>query len=123
MNIIAILVSLVVTTISLLIISKLPLGIEIDNLQKGIIAALVFGILNAVLHPILTAFGLLSVLTFGLASLVANIIIFGLAALLVEGFRLRSKIWSPIIGTFALSVINSIIFKILENVGVIAPTP
>ncbi|MEO1006535.1 MAG: phage holin family protein, partial [Cyanobacteria bacterium J06638_38] len=50
MNIVAILVSLVVTTISLLIISKLPIGIEIDSVQKGFIAAIVFGILNAVLH-------------------------------------------------------------------------
>lgn len=103
----------------MLIISKLPLGIEIDSLQKGLIAAVVFGILNAVLHPILTAFGLLNVLTFGLASLIANIIIFGLAALLVEGFRLRSKIWSPIIGAFALSVINSVILKILQSLGVL----
>jgi putative membrane protein len=119
MNIIAILVSLVVTTISLLIISKLPLGIEIDGIQKAILSALVFGILNAVLHPILTGFGLLSVITLGLASFVANIIIFGLAALLVQGFRLRSKFLSPIIGAFALSVINSVLFKILEAVGII----
>ncbi|MEM7758562.1 MAG: phage holin family protein [Cyanobacteria bacterium P01_G01_bin.67] len=115
MNIVAILVSLVVTTISLLIISKLPIGIEIDSVQKGFIAAIVFGILNAVLHPVLSLFGLLNFVTFGLASLVINVIIFGLAALLVQGFRLRSKIWSPIIGAFALSVINSIIYKILPS--------
>jgi putative membrane protein len=51
-NILAILISLIVTTISLLIISKLPTGVEIDNVKKGVIAAVVFGILNAVLHPI-----------------------------------------------------------------------
>ncbi len=115
MNILSILIPLVVTTISLLIISKLPLGIEIDSLKKAIIAAIVFGILNAVLYPILTVFGLLNFLTFGLASLIVNVIIFGLAALLVEGFRLRSKFWSPIIGAFALSVINSIIFKLISQ--------
>lgn len=120
MNIFAILISLVVTTISLLIISKLPLGIEIDSVQKSFVAAIAFGILNAILHPILTVFGILSFLTFGLASLIANIIIFGLAALLVRGFRLRSKIFSPIIGAFALSVINSIIYKILQNVGILS---
>ena len=115
MNIVAILVSLVVTTVSLLIISKLPLGIEIDSIQKGFIAAIVFGILNAVLHPVLSLFGLLDFLTFGIASLIINVIVFGLAALLVQGFRLRYKIWSPIIGAFALSVINSIIYKILPS--------
>ena len=116
MNIVHILVSLVVTTISLLIISKLPLGIEIDSLQKSILAAVVFGVLNAILKPILTGFGLFNVLTFGLTAFIANVIIFGLAALLIQGFRLRSKIWSPVIGALALSVINSIVFKILEAV-------
>lgn len=119
MNIVAILISLVVTTISLLIISKLPLGIEIDSIQKAILSAIVFGVLNAILHPILTGFGLLSVVTLGLASFVANIIIFGLAALLVQGFRLRNKLVSPIVGALALSIINSVLFKILEAVGII----
>jgi putative membrane protein len=112
-TIIDIIVPLVVTTISLLIISKLPLGIEIDGIQKSIIAAVIFGILNGVLKPILTGFGLFNVLTFGLTSFVANVIIFGLAALLLQGFRLRSKIWSPVIGAVALAVINSVIVKLM----------
>ncbi|MFM2312459.1 MAG: hypothetical protein RLZZ04_1735 [Cyanobacteriota bacterium] len=115
-NIIEIVVSLLITAISLLIISKLPLGIEIDSIQKSIVAAIVFGILNAVLKPILTGFGLFNVVTFGLTSFIANIIIFGLAALLIQGFRLRSKFVSPIVGALALSIINSVIFKVLENV-------
>lgn len=116
MDIISIIVSLVVTAISLLIISKLPLGIEIDSIQKSLLAAVVFGILNAVLKPILTGFGLFNVLTFGLTSFIANVIIFGLAALLIQGFRLKSKFVSPIVGALALSIINSIVFKILEQV-------
>jgi putative membrane protein len=112
-TIIDIIVPLVVTTIGLLIISKLPLGIEIDGIQKSIIAAVIFGILNGVLKPILTGFGLFNVLTFGLTSFVANVIIFGLAALLLQGFRLRSKIWSPVIGAVALAVINSVIVKLM----------
>ncbi len=114
MNIIAILIHLVVITISLLILSKLPI-IKIDSLNKAIIAAIVFGILNALLKPILTGFGLFNVLTFGLTAFIANVIIFGLAALLVKGFRLHSKIWSPIIGAFALTVISSLIEKLLAQ--------
>ena len=126
MNILAILISLIVTTVALLIISKLPTGVEIDSVQKGFIAAIVFGILNAILHPILSiialpitiiTFGLLSlplnIITLGAFSLVVNGFIFGLSALLVQGFRLRWGIWSALIGAFALSVINSIIYKIL----------
>ena len=113
-NILAILISLIVTTISLLIISKLPTGVEVDTVKKGFVAAIVFGILNAILHPILSFLALpITFLTFGLFSLVINGFIFGLAALLVSGFRLRWGIWSALIGAFALSIINSIIYKIL----------
>ena len=113
-NILAILISLVVTTISLLIISKLPTGVEVDSIQKGFISAVVFGIINAILHPILSFLSLpITFLTFGLFSLVINGFIFGLSALLVQGFRLRWGIWSALIGAFALSIINSIIYKIL----------
>lgn len=114
MNIPAILVSLVVTTISLIIISKLPTGVEIDSVQKAFISAIVFGVINALLHPVLTLLALpLIFLTFGLFYFVVNAIIFGLAAFLVQGFRLRWGFWSALIGSLALSIVNSIIFHLL----------
>ena len=116
MNLTAILVSLVVTTISLIIISKLPTGVEIDSVQKAFLSAIVFGVINALLHPILTILTLpLIFLTFGLFYFVVNAIIFGLAAFLVQGFRLRWGFWSALIGSLALSIVNSIIFHLLPN--------
>ena len=70
----------------------------------------------------MTGFGLFSVVTFGLASFVANVIIFGLAALLIQGFRLQNKFVSPIIGALALSIINSLVFKLLETLDIIPTT-
>ncbi len=108
------LVTLLVTAVSLLIISKLPTGVEIDSIQKALISALVFGILNAVLRPILSFISTpITFLTFGLFTVIINAIIFGLAAALVTGFRLRWGFWSALIGSFALGVINSIIFHVL----------
>lgn len=109
-----IIVSWIVTTLSFLIISRLPIGVEIDSIGKAILSAAVFGILNALLRPILGFFTFpLIILTLGLFLFVLNAIIFGLAAWLVPGFRLRWGIWSALIGSIALSVINSIIFRIL----------
>jgi len=42
------LITCLVTAASLLIISRLPLGIEVDSTGKAIVAGLVFGVLNAV---------------------------------------------------------------------------
>ena len=111
---VAFLVTLLVTAVSLLIISKLPTGVEIDSLNKALISAFVFGILNAVLRPILSFISApITFITFGFFTVIINAIIFGLAAALVTGFRLRWGFWSAIIGSFALGVINSIIFHIL----------
>lgn len=113
---ISILITWLVTTISFLIISKIPIGIEIDNFKKAVISAAVFGILNALLRPIL---GLLTFpiifLTFGLFAFILNAIIFGLAAYLVEGFQLRWGFWSALIGSIALGVVNSLLFNLLAS--------
>jgi putative membrane protein len=118
-GLIGFIITSLVTAVSLLIISRLPLGIEIDNITKAIIAAVVFGILNAILRPILFWLSLpLTILSLGLFLFVLNAIIFGLAALLVTGFRLRWKFWSALLGAIALSIINSILFKVLEVFGI-----
>lgn len=113
---IGILLTWLVTTISFLIISKIPIGIEIDSFKKAAISAAVFGVLNALLRPLL---GLLTFpiifLTFGLFAFVLNAIIFGIAAYLVEGFRLRWGFWSALIGSIALGVVNSLLYNLLAS--------
>jgi putative membrane protein len=115
---VSILVTWLVTSISLLIISKLPIGVEIDSFEKSMFSAAVFGILNAILAPVLTflAFPLVF-LTFGLFLFVINAAIFGLAAWLVQGFRLRFGFISALLGAFSLTVVNLILFNILETLG------
>ncbi|MES1024767.1 phage holin family protein [Gloeocapsa sp. BRSZ] len=115
------LISVVVIAISLLIISKLPLGVEVDNPWVALIAGAIIGAFNGIwgLFPgwFRTANALLSL---GLIPLIGSIIVFGLAAWLVEGFRLRWGIGSAILGAIALSIINSILFFILRQTGLVA---
>ena len=105
----------VVTTISFLIIARLPIGIEIDSLGKAAISAAVFGILNAILLPILAFFTFpVILLSFGLFFFILNAIIFSLAAALVPGFTLRWGFWSALIGSIALAIVNSILLAIVR---------
>nr|WP_242019902.1 phage holin family protein [Trichocoleus sp. FACHB-40] len=95
-------------------ISKLPIGVEIDTFPKALISATVFRLLSALVRPVIGLLTLpITILTLGLFLFVLNAIIFGLAAYLVHGFRLRWGIWSALIGSIALSIINSIIYKLL----------
>ena len=108
------LIAWIITAISLLIIAQLPIGVEVDSLGKALIAAIIFGILNAIVKPILLILTIpLTILTLGLFLFVVNAIIFGLAAALVSGFRLRYGFWSAIFGSIFLSIVNSILFKIV----------
>lgn len=110
------LITAIVTAISLLIISKLPLGIEINSIWKAIVAAIVFGILNAFVKPILFWLTLpITILTVGIFALVLNAIIFAITAWLVDGFELRGGFLSAIFGTIALSIINGLIFWIVPG--------
>jgi putative membrane protein len=111
--VVGILIALLVTSVSLFIISKLPTGVEIDSFPKAIISAIVFGIVNALLGPIFRFFAFpITFITFGLFNLVINAIIFGIAAALVPGFRLRWGFWSALLGAFLLSLINSLIYQV-----------
>ncbi len=110
----SLIMALVVTSVGLLIVSKLPTGVEIDSVGKAVISAIIFGLLNAVVRPVFEVLALpLTLITFGLFSLIINAVIFGLAAALVEGFRLRWGLISAFIGSLALSLVNSILYKII----------
>lgn len=105
------LVTWLVTTISLLILSNLPLGIEIKNVRTAFIGALVLGLLNALLLPILQFLATpVTFITFGLFSFIVSAIVFGLAARLVEGFYLRNGFLSALIGSIVVGLLNSLIF-------------
>lgn len=104
-----------VTTISLLIISRIGLfGVEIENFGTAIVVAAVLGLLNAILRPVLSflSFPLL-VLTFGLFSVFINAAVFSLAASLVSGFELRRGCFSALVGPIALAALNTIILAVI----------
>jgi putative membrane protein len=73
---------------ALYFVMKLIPGIRIDNFGDLLVGALVIGLLNAFLRPIILLLTLpVTLLTLGLFTLVVNGFIFYLAAHLVEGFR------------------------------------
>jgi len=73
---------------ALFIVVKLVPGIQIGRFQDLLLAALVIGLLNAFLRPVIIFMTLpVTVLTLGLFTLVINGLMFYLAAQLVTGFQ------------------------------------
>jgi putative membrane protein len=107
----------------LLLISYLPLGVEMQSFPVALLAAVVIGLLGTLLIlPLKALFALPWLITsFGgllqPISLVYNwiitIILFGLAAWLIQGFRLKNGLVSAILGALAYSVISTIVLRLL----------
>jgi putative membrane protein len=123
MDFVDILIVWLVTSSSLLIISQLPLGVEIDSTPKALVSAAVLGIINTFLSfflftlPNALTFGIYGffakVLTLGLVSFIINVIALALAAKLVYGFRLRWGVWTAVIGAIALALVSNFITGVL----------
>lgn len=102
-------IHLLITAGLLLAIARLVDGIEVESGAAALWGALVLGLANAIVRPVLVFLTLpLTILTLGLFLLVVNAAMFGLAAALVSGFRVRS-FWAALLGSVLLSVFNLLI--------------
>ncbi len=112
------LIAWLVTASSLLIVTQIPLGVEIDSTPKALVSAGVFGIVAALVRPIMgLVFAIPNLLTFNLFSGVFTFIItaitFGVTASLVQGFRLKAGVWTAVIGALALSLVSNLIYNFI----------
>ena len=81
----------VVNAIALFVVSFFGLGMRIPDLVTTLIAALVLGLLNAIVRPILGFLSLpITILTLGLFALVLNALMFWLMARLVPGVQVNN---------------------------------
>ncbi len=112
---ISFIVTLFVTALSLLILSRLHIGLEVEDTGAALIAALVLGLLNATLRPILGFLAFpITVLTLGLFAIVLNAIVLYVAAALVKGFHIRNFL-TAIISAILLGILNGLIMWILPG--------
>ncbi|MEH2280928.1 MAG: phage holin family protein [Nostoc sp.] len=99
------------TALSLLIVDLVVPGVNIANFPAALIAAVVIGLINGSVKPVLSALSLpLNFLSFGAFSLIVNGLCFWLAAVVVPGFAVRGIIGfllGPVILTFANTFINN----------------
>lgn len=105
-----------VTLVSRLIVSALALfcaayfvpGVHLNGLYAAIIAALVLGLLNAIVRPILVILTLpVTILTLGLFVFVINAFIFIFAASFLEGFSVDGFV-PALLGSVIVSVVSSL---------------
>jgi putative membrane protein len=80
-----------------------------------LLVALVFGLLNAVLKPILLFFSIpLLVVTLGLFALVVNALLLMITARLLDDFAV-SGFWTAVLGSIVISLVTMILGSALKD--------
>ena len=98
-----------ITAVSIFIVANIFGIIHIENLKALVLAALILGILNAILRPILIILTLpINIFTLGLFTLVINGFLLYVVAGLVSGFEIAS-FWRAFLAALLISVVNALI--------------
>ncbi|MGD0472420.1 MAG: phage holin family protein [Candidatus Velthaea sp.] len=109
------LVRLVINAIALLLVEYLIPGVHVSGIGAALLAALILGIVNAVLKPILIILSLpLEILTLGLFTLVINAALFYLVAKLGIGLRV-DNFGAAFIGALVLSIVSFILSSFVRS--------
>ncbi|MCW7538980.1 phage holin family protein [Aquabacterium sp. A7-Y] len=100
---------------ALLLVTQLYPGVEVRSFGSALLAALVLGLLNAVVRPVLTLLTLpITLLTLGLFLFVINALMFYFAANLLDGLNV-SGFGAALIGSILYTVLGVVIEAALDR--------
>jgi putative membrane protein len=102
---------------ALWVASRLVAGIDYgDDLWVLVLAALVFGLVNLVIRPLVVLLALPAViLTLGLALLLVNALMLVLTDLIVPGFRVADFFWAAILGALIVWAVNMVLDAVVRR--------
>lgn len=105
-----------VSGLAIIITAYLLPGVRVTGFFAALITALILGLINAFIRPVLILLTLpLNILTLGLFTLVINALLIMLAAAIIPGFSVQGFWWALLFG-LVLAVIGYVL-------GAIAPSP
>jgi len=105
---------LLLTTLALLAVAAYVPGVAIDGLYSAIMAAVVLGLLNLFVRPILVILTFpITLLTLGLFILIINASLFWFAATFIDGFSVTGFL-PALIGSLIVTVVSTLGNKYLD---------
>ncbi|VCU68054.1 Membrane protein of unknown function [Pigmentiphaga humi] len=101
--------------VALLVVAYLLPGITVASFGSALVAALVLGLLNSLVKPVLVLLTLpITVVTLGLFLLVLNALLFWFAGSILKGFQVNG-FWWAVIGAVLYSLISGLLSAIVPN--------
>jgi len=103
-------IRVILTAILVMVLANFMTGVYVRDFPTSVIVAVVLGLLNLFVKPILVLFTLpVTIFTLGLFLLVINAVIILLCTKIVDGFKVDS-FWIALLFSVLLSVFQSILF-------------
>ena len=100
---------------ALLLVAQIYPGVQVTSFAAAMIAALVLGLFNTLLRPILVLLTLpVTLLTLGLFLFVINALLFYFAASLLDGFRVNGFV-AALIGSVLYSLCGLVVDAAMER--------
>ena len=100
---------------ALVLLTQWDLGVQVDNFGAAMWAALVIGLLNAFVRPLLILLTLpVTLLTLGLYLFVINALTFQMASGLLDGFHVTG-FWQALLGSVLYSLFGLVIDTALQR--------
>lgn len=105
----------ILNAVALLIVAYILPGITVASFGSALIAALVLGLLNTVIKPLLILLTLpLTIVTLGLFLLVLNALVFWFAGSVLKGFQVDG-FWWAVIGAIVYSIVSTALAGLLVS--------
>jgi len=99
--------------LALLTVAYVLPGIHVDGFTAALVAALILGLINTLLRPLLIFLTLpVTVVTLGLFILVINGLLFWFAGSVLKGFEV-SGFWVGVLGALLYSIFSSVLTMVV----------
>lgn len=110
-----ILINWILSALVILVASQILPGVHVTGFVAALTVALVLGIINAVIKPVIVILTLpINILTLGLFTLVINSALVMLTSAIVPGFRVDGFLWALVFSIF-LSIINMVLHTVAQT--------
>jgi putative membrane protein len=105
----------ILNAVALLVVAYLLPGIAVASFGSALLAALVLGLLNMLVKPVLVLLTLpITIVTLGLFLIILNALLFWFAGSILKGFQVNG-FWWAVIGAILYSIISGLLSTLLVS--------
>ena len=106
---------LAVNVFTLLVVEYIVPGFILADIYTAVVAAVIIGVVNTFIRPILQLIALpVSLITFGISAFLINVVLLWGTSLLIPGFTIET-FWTAVIASIALALVSWFLHRLARE--------